>query len=140
MFFLILTMVFGVVGASAVGLAGTQGVFTADECHTEGNGKGGKSTTCSGVFVSHDGSLVDREARISWSDGRAGAHTQVRTVLLGGYQREDGLDVILMAVLVPVMGLVAVGCAFAGLSRATQDRLALRLPGPAFAVYVEWWY
>ncbi len=127
----------GVVGASAAGLAGTPGAFTADECHLEGNGKGGESTWCSGVFVPHDGSLVDREAQVEWPDGRAGAHTQVRTVLIGGYQRESGIDVALMAGLGPVMGLLSVGCAFAALSRATQDRLALLLPDRAFATYME---
>ncbi|MEU6524866.1 hypothetical protein ABZ892_19075 [Streptomyces sp. NPDC046924] len=139
MLFLIGTVVAGVSGASAAGLAGTPGVFTADECHLEKSGGrgGGKSTSCSGVFVSHDGSLVDREARMAWPGGRTGAHTQVRTVLLGGYQREHGVDVVLLAVLVPAVGLLSVGCAFAGLSRATQDRLAIRLPGPAFAAYAK---
>ncbi|MFD5492816.1 hypothetical protein ACFYY3_30335 [Streptomyces sp. NPDC001812] len=138
MLFLIGTAVLGVVGVSAAGLGGTPGVFAADECHLEESGRGGKSTSCSGVFVSHDGSLVDREARMAWPGGRAGAHTQVRTVLLGGYQREHGVDAVLLAVLVPVVGLLSVGCAFAGLSRATQDRLAARLPEPAFVVYVKW--
>ncbi|MFF9206768.1 hypothetical protein ACF1AE_34390, partial [Streptomyces sp. NPDC014986] len=61
-----------------------------------------------------------------------------RTVLLGGYTREGGVDAVLAVVLVTVTGLFSVGCAFAGLSRETQDRLALRLPGPAFAAYVKW--
>ncbi|MGW6293990.1 hypothetical protein [Streptomyces sp. NPDC055058] len=137
MLFLIGTVVLGVAGASTIGLAGTPGVFTADECHLEESGRGGKSTSCSGVFVSHDGSLVDREARIAWSGGRAGRHTQARTVLLGGYTTEGGVDAVLAVVVVTVTGLFSVGCAFAGLSRATQDRFAVRLPGPAFAAYVK---
>lgn len=58
-------------------------------------------------------------------------------LLLGGYQRESGVDVAWTAFIGTVMGLLSVGCAFAGLSRATQDRLAIRLPGPAFAAYVK---
>lgn len=138
-FFLIATVVLGVLGASASGLVGTPGVFTAHECHREEEQGKLKGPSCSGVFVSHDGSVVDREAVMAWFGGKAGAHAQVRTVLLGGYQTESDADVVLLGVLVSVVGLLSAGCAFAGLSRATQDRLALRLPGPAFAVYVKWW-
>lgn len=138
-FCVVATVVAGVGGSSAAGLTGTPGVFTADECHLEGNGRGGETTSCSGVFASHDGSLVDRGARIAWPDGRAGAHTTVRTLpLLGGYQRVSGVDVMWTAAIAALMGVMSVGCAFAGMSRATQDRLALRLPRRAFATYVDW--
>ncbi|MFJ9538729.1 hypothetical protein ACIRPX_15855 [Streptomyces sp. NPDC101225] len=138
MVLLTVTVVLGAVGASAAGLGGTPGVFTADECHLEPSGRGGKSTSCSGVFVAHDGILVDRQAQMVWPGGRAGSRTRARTLLLGGYQREHGVDVAVLAVLALVMGLLSAGCAFAGLSRTTQDRLAVRLPDPAFTAYVTW--
>lgn len=138
MVFLVGTVVLGVVGASTVGLVGTPGVFTADECHLEERGTtGSKSTSCSGVFVSHDGSLVDREAPLAWPGGRAGEHTQVRTVVFGGYTREHSVDTFYVTVLFAVSGALSVGCAFAGLPPATRDRLAVRLPDRAFAAYVE---
>ncbi|GAA2285962.1 hypothetical protein GCM10010415_65300 [Streptomyces atrovirens] len=90
------------------------------------------------MFVSHDGSLVGRDARMAWPGGRAGRHTPARTVLLSGYTRESSVDAVPAVVLVFGTGLLSVGCAVAGLSRATRDRLALRLPGPAFAAYVKW--
>ncbi|MEU3349043.1 hypothetical protein ABZ723_29445 [Streptomyces sp. NPDC006700] len=128
----------GTVAASAVGWAGTPGVFTARECHPEGGGKGGKGTTCSGLFVAEDGSLIDTAAALHWAEGRAGGRIRVRSLVLGGYQRESALDATLVAVLITLLAAPAVGCAFAGLSRRNQDRLAARLPGPVFKSYVRW--
>ncbi|MFH9983727.1 hypothetical protein ACH4ND_31835 [Streptomyces sp. NPDC017179] len=128
----------GTVAASAVGWAGTPGVFTARECHPTGSGKGGKGTTCSGLFVAEDGSLIDTAAALHWAEGRAGGRIRVRTLSLGGYQRESALDAALVAVLIALLAAPAVGCAFAGLSRRNQDRLAALLPGPVFKSYVRW--
>ncbi|MFD4955559.1 hypothetical protein [Streptomyces sp. NPDC058451] len=128
----------GTVAASAVGWAGTPGVFTARECHPAGSGKGGKGTTCSGLFVAEDGSLIDTAAALHWAEGRAGGRIRVRALVLGGYQRESALDAALVAVLIALLAAPAVGCAFAGLSRRNQDRLAALLPGPVFKSYVRW--
>ncbi|MEU7380683.1 MULTISPECIES: hypothetical protein [unclassified Streptomyces] len=128
----------GTVAASAVGWAGTPGVFTARECHPAGSGKGGKGTTCSGLFVAEDGSLIDTAAALHWAEGRAGGRIRVRALTLGGYQRESALDAALVAVLIALLAAPGVGCAFAGLSRRNQDRLAALLPGPVFKSYVRW--
>ncbi|MFJ1656220.1 hypothetical protein ACIOC2_33585 [Streptomyces sp. NPDC088337] len=128
----------GTVAASAVGWAGTPGVFTARECHPAGSGKGGKGTTCSGLFVAEDGSLIDTAAALHWAEGRAGGRIRVRALILGGYQRESALDAALVAVLIALLAAPAIGCAFAGLSRCDQDRLAALLPGPVFKSYVRW--
>ncbi|MFF9127672.1 hypothetical protein ACF09J_31165 [Streptomyces sp. NPDC014889] len=128
----------GTVAASAVGWAGTPGVFTARECHPMGSGKGGKGTTCSGLFVAEDGSLIDTAAALHWAEGKAGSRIRVRALILGGYQRESALDAALVAVLIALLAAPAIGCAFAGLSRRKQDRLAALLPGPVFKSYVRW--
>ncbi|MFF4762019.1 hypothetical protein [Streptomyces sp. NPDC001292] len=136
--FLIGIALLGTVAASAVGWAGTPGVFTARECHREASGRGGKGTACSGLFVAEDGSLVDTAAALHWAEGEEGARIRVRTLTLGGYQRESALDAALVAVLIALLAAPAIGCAFAGLSRQSQDRLAARLPGPVFKSYVRW--
>ncbi|MEV5081621.1 hypothetical protein AB0K74_23190 [Streptomyces sp. NPDC056159] len=128
----------GTVAVSAVGWAGTPGMFTARECHREEGGRGGKSRACSGSFVAEDGSLVDTAAVLHWAEGKAGGRIRVRTLILGGYQRESALDAALVAVLIALLAAPAIGCAFAGLSRHSQDRLAVRLPGRAFKSYVRW--
>ncbi|MFI9604668.1 hypothetical protein ACIHCX_33285 [Streptomyces sp. NPDC052043] len=131
-------LLLGTVEASAVGWAGTPGEFTARECHREAGSRGVKSRACSGLFVAEDGSLVDTAAALHWAEGKAGRRIRVRALALGGYQRESVIDAVLVATLITLLAGPAVGCAFAGLSRQSQDRLAARLPGPIFKSYVRW--
>ncbi|MCZ7459029.1 hypothetical protein [Streptomyces sp. WMMC940] len=128
-FLLMVVGVMGVVGASAAGLTGVSGVFTARECHLEPSGRGGESTSCSGVFLAHDGSLTDLDARLSWPGGRAGRETEVRTVVLGGYQQHGFGEVVMISGITGVVGAVSLVCGVAGLSPRARERLADALGG-----------
>ncbi|MFF2382641.1 hypothetical protein [Streptomyces sp. NPDC058108] len=123
--------VLGTVGASAAGWVGDQGVFTARECHLVSNGKGGKSTVCSGVFVADDETLTDRHAYLSWLGGRAGRETRVNTVVLGGYQEQGADDFAVIVLIMVALGGMAVVCGVAALSPQARYRLA-GVSWPAF--------
>ncbi|MET9347038.1 hypothetical protein [Streptomyces termitum] len=123
-FFLAFAGVLGAVGASAAGLAGVPGVFTARECHLESSGRGGETTSCSGVFVSDDGTLEDRHANLSWPGGRAGREARVRTVVLGGYQRQGAGEVALILALMGAVGAVGLVCGVAGSPPRVRERMA----------------
>ncbi|MES9809304.1 hypothetical protein [Streptomyces cinereoruber] len=122
-FFLVAGGVMGVVGASSMGWAGTPGVFTARECHLESSGRGGKNTSCSGTFVPDDGTLTDGAAVLAWPGGRAGRETRVRTVLLGGYQRQDAQEVLFALIGTGALGVLGAGCGFASLPARLRARL-----------------
>lgn len=128
----------GTFTASAAGWAGTPGTLTARECHQKSNGKGGHSTVCSGVFVSDDGHSTDPRASMVWHGGEAGDTVRVRTVAPGGYQQQGADEVGLLVTLTGILALAGTVCAFTGLSRTGQDRLASHLPDRAFARYVNW--
>jgi hypothetical protein len=68
----------------SAGLSGTQGTFTAAQCHTTGSGKS-SSRVCTGTFVPAKGGSADRSARIR--DGRieVGKPATVRRRPDGGY-------------------------------------------------------